>query len=358
MKRSFKILRRSCLALLPGLLVGLAACDEDTSGPLPEYNSGQDIAAIAAAASDLTTLNAALAAAGLTAALQGDGPFTVFAPRDAAFDDLGGDVIAALLEQDNADLLSEVLTFHVVSGIAAAAGDLTDGQMVTTLQGSELTIGVSGGAVTVNGANVVTADIKAINGVIHLIDAVLVPEVDLVDMLILNDEAQTAVAAVSAGDLVSTLRGPGPFTVFAPVDAAFEELGSYTLEALLDPANQALLQKVLTYHVISGDIRAADLTDGAMVATVEGTEVTIDLSDPMMPKVNGANIIATDIVVENGVIHLVDGVLLPELDIIEKATITDGVGTLTAAVVAGDLVTTLQGPGPFTVFAPVDAAFE
>ena len=122
----------------------------------------------------------------------------MFAPRDAAFDDLGGDVIAALLEQDNADLLSEILTFHVVSGIAAAAGDLTDGQMVTTLQGSELTIGVSGGAVTVNGANVVTADIEASNGVIHLIDAVLVPEVDLVDLLILNDETQTAVAAVSA----------------------------------------------------------------------------------------------------------------------------------------------------------------
>ena len=359
MKRSFKILRRSRLALLPGLLVALTACDDDATGPgNPAVGPGQDIAAISAAASDLSTLDAALAAAGLTAALQGDGPFTVFAPRDAAFDDLGGDVIAALLEQDNADLLSEILTFHVVSGIAAAAGDLTDGQMVTTLQGSELTIGVSGGAVTVNGANVVTADIEASNGVIHLIDAVLVPEVDLVDLLILNDETQTAVAAVSAGDLVSTLQGPGPFTVFAPVDAAFEELGNYTLEALLDPDNQELLQEILTYHVISGDIRAADLTDGAMVTTVEGRDLMIDLSDPTMPKVNGANITATDIVVENGVIHLVDGVLLPELDIIEKAIITEGVSTLVDAVVAGDLVETLQGPGPFTVFAPINEAFE
>ena len=359
MKRSFKIRRRSRLALLPGLLVALTACDDDATGPgNPAVGPGQDIAAISAAASDLSTLDAALAAAGLTAALQGDGPFTVFAPRDAAFDDLGGDVIAALLEQDNADLLSEILTFHVVSGIAAAAGDLTDGQMVTTLQGSELTIGVSGGAVTVNGANVVTADIEASNGVIHLIDAVLVPEVDLVDLLILNDETQTAVAAVSAGDLVSTLQGPGPFTVFAPVDAAFEELGNYTLEALLDPDNQELLQEILTYHVISGDIRAADLTDGAMVTTVEGRDLMIDLSDPTMPKVNGANITATDIVVENGVIHLVDGVLLPELDIIEKAIITEGVSTLVDAVVAGDLVETLQGPGPFTVFAPINEAFE
>jgi transforming growth factor-beta-induced protein len=178
-------------------------------------------------------------------------------------------------------------------------------------------------------------------------------------MLILNDEAQTAVAAVSAGDLVSTLRGPGPFTVFAPVDAAFEELGSYTLEALLDPANQALLQKVLTYHVISGDIRAADLTDGAMVATVEGTEVTIDLSDPMMPKVNGANIIATDIVVENGVIHLIDGVLTENLDIVDQAVV-NGFSSLVDLVGTAGLEATLRddnmGAG-YTVFAPTNDAF-
>jgi uncharacterized surface protein with fasciclin (FAS1) repeats len=335
-------------------MLSVAACGEDSIAP---EDLLEDIAAIAASTGEVSTLNAALGAAGLTSDLEGDGPFTVFAPRNAAFDALGADVVAALLEAGNADLLSEILTFHVVAGVAALSTSLTDGQTVTTLQGEDLTISLAGGGVSVNGANVVEADIEASNGVIHIIDAVLVPEVDLVERAILTDGAQTLVAAVIAGDLVTTLQGSGPFTVFAPVNAAFEALGDYTLDALLDPANQALLQEILTYHVIPRDIRAADLTDGAMVTTVEGRDVTIDLSDPTMPMVNGANIIATDVVVSNGVIHLIDGVLLPELDVVEKATITDGVGTLAAAVAAGDLVSTLQGAGPFTVFAPVDAAF-
>lgn len=351
---SFRFRRGARAALSLLFVASIAACDDEMM--LPEQLD--DIAAIAAASGDVSTLNTALGAAGLATALQGDGPFTVFAPNNAAFDALGADVVAALLESGNADFLTRILNFHVVSGVAAMSGDLTDGQMVTTLEGADLTIGVAGGAVTVNGANVVTADIEASNGVIHIIDAVLVPEVNVVEQAILTDGVQTLVAAVVAGDLAGTLSGAGPFTVFAPVNAAFEALGQYTLDQLLDPANQAILQEILTYHVIPGDIRAADLTDGAMVTTVEGRDVTIDLSDATDPKVNGVSITATDVVVSNGVIHLIDGVLLPELDIVEKAIITEGTGTLAAAVAAGDLVGTLTGAGPFTVFAPVDAAFE
>jgi len=356
MKGIKKLLRRSGLAWFPLVVVSMAACGEDSIAP---EDPVEDIAAIAAASGEVSTLNAALGAAGLTAALQGEGPFTVFAPRNAAFDALGSDVVAALLEAGNADLLSQILTFHVVPDVAAMSTDLTDGQTVTTLQGEQLTISLAGGGVSVNGANVVTADIEASNGVIHIIDAVLVPEVDLVDRAILTDGAQTLVAAVVAGDLVSTLRGGGPFTVFAPVNAAFEALGTDRLDVLLDPANQALLQKVLTYHVISDDIRAADLMDGAVVSTVQGSDVTIDLSDPTMPKVNGANIIATDIVVENGVIHLIDGVLTENLDIVDQA-VTNAFETLVDLVGTAGLEATLRddnsGSG-YTVFAPTDEAF-
>lgn len=347
-------LRRGSRAATSLLLAAFAiACDDDPVEPQLD-----DIATIAGSTASVSTLNAAIGAAGLGSALQGDGPFTVFAPNNAAFDALGADVVSALLEAGNVDLLTDVLNFHVVSGAAVMSGDLSDGQTVTTLEGGMLTIGVSGSSVTVNGANVVSADIEASNGVIHIIDAVLVPEVNIVEQAILADGLQTLVAAVVAGDLAGTLSGAGPFTVFAPVNAAFDALPEYTLDALLDPANQAILQEVLTYHVIAGDIRAADLTDGATVTTVEGRDLTIDLSDPAMPMVNGVNITATDIVTSNGVVHLVDGVILPEFDIVETAITTEGTGTLATAVAAGDLVGTLTGPGPFTVFAPVDAAFE
>ena len=307
----------------------MVACGDD-----PIIVELDDIPSIVTATTDVSTLEAALGAAGLVAALEGAGPFTVFAPTNAAFEALGADVVAALLEPANAGLLEEVLQLHVVAGTAAFSGDLTDGQMVTTLQGEDLTIGVAGTSVTVNGANVVNADIEASNGVIHLIDAVLTPAVDIVEKAILTAETQTLATAVVAGDLAGTLSGAGPFTVFAPTNSAFAALDAYTLNALLDPANIAILQEVLTYHVIPGDIRAADLMDGAMVATVEGRELTFDLSG-MTPMVNGTDIIATDIVVENGVIHLIDGVLLPEFDIVEKALITDGTGTLATAVGRG-----------------------
>jgi len=163
---------------------------------------------------------------------------------------------------------------------------------------------------------------------------------------------------VAASGLASTLQGAGPFTVFAPLSSAFAALGTDKLDVLLDPANIGLLQKILTYHVVAGDIRAADLTDGAMVSTVEGSDVTIDLSGAM-PKVNGANIVATDIVVENGVIHLIDGVLTENADLVDVALI-NGFPTLVDLVVTAGLESTLRsdnnGDG-FTVFAPTEAAF-
>lgn len=348
----FPTLRFLRAAVVPALLLATAACDDDPVVPIVT----DDITEIVAATGDVSTLGAALEAAGLISALEADGPFTVFAPRNAAFDALGADVVTALLDPSNEDLLTEILTYHVVPGVAALSEGLTDGQMVTTLQGEDLTIGVSANGVSVNGAAVVTADIEATNGVIHLIDGVLLPELDVVDQAIVTAETQTLVAALDAGALVATLRGPGPFTVLAPNEAAFDALGM-GLDALLDPANQELLQTILTYHVIPGDVRAGDLTDGLMATTVEGSDVTFDLSGST-PMVNGASIIATDIVVGNGVIHLIDGVLTPELDIVEKAIVTDETQTLVAAVAAGDLVETLQGAGPFTVFAPINAAFD
>ena len=343
--------------------LALVACDDD--GTSPEVPG--TIAEIATATAEVSTLATALEAADLTSVLEGDGPFTVFAPRNAAFDALDADVLAALLEAGNVDLLSRVLTFHVVATEAFAA-DLTDGQTLTTVEGGTLEVGVSGSTVTIGGATVVSADVEASNGVIHIIDGVLLPtDTDVYETAVLTAGTTTLASAVLAAELDDDLAGTGPFTVFAPTNAAFAAVDAYTLGALLDAGNVAILERVLGFHVIPGqEILAANLTDGAMVTTLEGGTLTVDLTDPMDPKVNGVSITATDIEVSNGVIHLVDEVILPEFDVVETAVLTEETATLVSAVVAAstngseDLAALLSGTAgsPFTVFAPVNAAFE
>lgn len=336
--------------------MALAACDDETI--VPEQPG--TIAETAAASTDLSTLVTALQAANLVSTLEGDGPFTVFAPLNSAFAALDPAVLEGLLEGGNVDLLSRVLTFHVVAGSAASSTDLFDGQVLTTVEGGTLTVGVNGGGVTIDGASVVTADVEASNGVVHIIDAVLLPQdYDIYETAVLTTGTTTLASAVLAAGLADDLAAAGPFTVFAPDNGAFEALGTFALGALLEAGNISLLQKVLGFHVIPGQaIRAGDLTDGAMVATLQGGDLTVDLSAPSDPRVNGVSITATDIEVENGVIHLVDEVILPELDVVETATITEGFTTLVAALAAADLVSTLSDEmGSFTVFAPTNEAF-
>jgi uncharacterized surface protein with fasciclin (FAS1) repeats len=164
----------------------------------------------------------------------------------------------------------------------------------------------------------------------------------------------TLVAALSEAGLVSTLNGAGPFTVFAPVDDAFADLPDGVVDALLEEGNEAILQKVLTYHVVPGRILAENLMDDQAVTTVEGSELMIDLDGGA--SVNGVAISSTDILATNGIVHLIDGVLTQNLDIPEVATVR-GFDTLVAALGAADLADDLAAVGPFTVFAPTEQAF-
>lgn len=175
-----------------------------------------------------------------------------------------------------------------------------------------------------------------------------------------SSDLSSLAAALDAAGLVPTLEGSGPFTVFAPIDAAFEAVGTDRLDVLLAPENRALLKKVLTYHVVAGEVTSDQLSDGLTAETVEGTEVTFDLSDASNPKVNGASIVEADIQASNGVIHLVDGVLTENLDIVDVATI-EGFSTLVDLVDQQGLTPTLRGDNEgsgYTVFAPTDDAFD
>ncbi|MCO8143595.1 fasciclin domain-containing protein [Rhodovulum tesquicola] len=160
------MLRRTFMAVTAATMLSTPVLADD--------HMAKDIVAIASGSDQFTTLVAAVSAAGLVETLQGEGPFTVFAPTDDAFAALPEGTVASLLEPENRDQLVAILTYHVVPG-KVMSGDLSDGMTATTVQGSDVTIGTEGG-VTVNGANVTAADIEASNGVIHVIDAVILPE--------------------------------------------------------------------------------------------------------------------------------------------------------------------------------------
>ncbi|PKO02424.1 MAG: beta-Ig-H3/fasciclin [Chloroflexi bacterium HGW-Chloroflexi-5] len=256
-----------------------------------------------------TTLVAALQAAGLVETLQGAGPFTVFAPTDEAFAKLPAGTVEDLLKPENKDKLVQILTYHVLSGkvMAADAAQLTSAETVATLP---LTIKNDMGKVMINDATVVLADVTASNGVIHVIDTVLLPPSDIVDTAVADGRFTTLVAAIQAAGLVDTLKGTGPFTVFAPTDDAFAKLAAGTVETLLLPENKDQLVSILTYHVVAGSVMAADVVKLTSADTLNTQSVTIKVEDGKV-YINDAQVIITDILTSNGVIHVIDQVILP-----------------------------------------------
>ena len=305
------------------------------------------------------SLVAALSHADLVTTLQGDGPFTVFAPTDDAFAAAGIDLSTFDTDEEN-ETLVDILTYHVVSGNVMSS-DLTDGMTATALNNDDLTFTVNSDSVLVNDANVVTADVESSNGVIHVIDKVLMPPADLVDIptVATGTGIHTAlVAALSQADLVTTLQGDGPFTVFAPTDDAFTAAG-IDLSTFDTDEENATLVDILTYHVVSGSVLSSDLTDGMTAAALNTDDLTFTVNSDGV-KVNDANVVSADVAASNGIIHVIDKVLMPPADLVDIPTVATGTGihaSLVAALSQAGLVSTLQGDGPFTVFAPTDQAF-
>jgi len=306
---------------------------------------------------NFTTLAAALTAADLVEPLQGKGPFTVFAPTDDAFAALPKGTIDSLLEKRNKGTLSTILTYHVVPGkvLAADAVKLTS---ANSLNGQSFPIVANKRGVTVGGAMVTMTDIECSNGVIHVIDTVMMPSTkNVVETAVAAGNFTTLAAALGAADLVDTLQGEGPFTVFAPTDEAFAALPKGTVESLLLPENLGMLTDILTFHVTAGRLPASNVVRQSSLTTVNGQRVSIEVSDRGV-RIGGAMVSATDIQCTNGTIHVLDAVMLPSTsNIVETAVEAGTFQTLAAALGAGGLVEVLQGPGPFTVFAPTDDAF-
>lgn len=311
-----------------------------------------DIVDVAVAAGDFTILVGALQATGLNLALMADGPFTVFAPTDEAFEALPEGLLESLTPEE----LTDILLYHVVSGRYLST-DLSDGMTLETLLGLDLTISVNGG-VMVNDANVIAADVCARNGVIHVIDEVLLPPEmaeTIPEVLATRDEFSILLGALEATGLDDALMAEGPFTLFAPTNEAFEALP----EGLVESLTPEQLTDILLYHVVAGLYLSTDLEDDMMLETLLGPDLTVSINGGVM--VDGAMVIEPDIMASNGVIHAIDSVLIPPEMMFTIPQVLMGMPEFSILLgLLGDteLDEALMAEGPFTLFAPTNEAFE
>ena len=357
------------------LATTLIACSNDDDN----NNSGTDsnIVEVAKANGSFTTLVAALEASGLDAVLADETQdFTVFAPTDAAFAVLLSDLGISAAELLASPNLSDILLYHVVSGaeINSTAAIAAAGTTVTTANGDDIGVKLQGMDLFINASRVETPDVDANNGVIHVIDAVLVPTEDdpssgtIAAVATANGSFTTLLTALATTGLDATLAdASGKFTVFAPTDAAFTAFlakkGINAADLLADPN----LSDILLYHVISGaEVNAAAATAiaGNTVEMGNGDNMALSLSNTdLFANLSGISLPNVD--ASNGIIHAIDTVLLPPA---EAATPTETIyqiasgnadfSTLVAALDATGLDNTLNTAGDFTVFAPTNAAFD
>jgi transforming growth factor-beta-induced protein len=348
----------------------------------------KDIVDTAAAAGQFNTLIAAVKAAGLEGALRNKAAkLTVFAPTDAAFAKLGDAKINALLK--DIPTLTKILTYHVLPSAVSAADVKSLGKgEVTTLSGEKLTFEVKNGKIILNGnVEVIITDIKASNGIIHVIDTVLTPpslvpapttvpaaEKDILDTARAAGSFNTLLAALDAAHLTETIRNTKNITVFAPTDAAFAKLGDAKIKALL--ADPKTLGKILTYHVAGQQLTAAQLSALTSVDTLAGEKIAVNIAFGPIALNITTKVTTADIKAKNGTIHVIDTVLTPPSlgpnqppttvpattlpatkDIVDTAIANGSFNTLVAAVQAAGLEQTLRTTKNITVFAPTDAAF-
>jgi transforming growth factor-beta-induced protein len=337
----------------------------------------KSIVELAIATPELSTLVAVLtmpAYAGVLEALSGPGPFTVFAPTDAAFAKAGVDV-------SDVAAVTAVLKYHVLGGSAPTSA-MGPAQSAQTLQGESMIIMMSAEGVTINGnSKVVIADVMASNGVVHVVDSVLKPPslMTIVDLALVTpslSSLKTVLTLPEYAPVLAALSGAGPFTVFAPTDAAFAKAG-------VDVYDVPTVTAVLQYHVLSGAITSSALATSQSVPTLQGEAVSITKTPAGVFVNGGAKVLLADAKAANGIVHVVDTLLVPpsllasaaaakvapapatvavetQKSIVELAVATPELSTLvyvlTQPAYAG-VLEALSGPGPFTVFAPTDAAF-
>jgi transforming growth factor-beta-induced protein len=304
---------RTTLALLVVAALAAAAIGASASASTASRSEGdKNIVQTALGAGQFNTLASLLTKAGLVDTLSTSGPFTVFAPTDAAFAKVPKATLDALAE--NPAQLKSVLLYHVVPGTVTAA-DVVKLTSAKTLEGRSVAIKVVDGSVYVDQAKVTTPDVAASNGVIHVVDSVLIPKAapaapakNIVQTAVAAGQFKTLASLLTKAGLAGTLQGKGPFTVFAPTDAAFAKVPKATLAAL--GKNKAKLRAVLLYHVVKGKVMAAQAMKLRSVKTLNGKPLAIRVGGGKV-LVGRATVAKADVMASNGIIHVINKVLIP-----------------------------------------------
>jgi len=303
--------------ILFAIMFLFAACSKDEENNVEPQNQGptNSIVEIASSDDNFSILVDALVKADLVTALQGDGPFTVFAPTNSAFESLFQTLGVNGIDDLSAAALTPILLYHVV-GAKAMSTDLSTGYYETlsnsTPDGKGMVIYAAiGNEVSINSsANVTTADLEATNGVIHVIDQVILPPT-VVDIAIQNPNFSILVEAVVKAGLVDALSGAGPFTVFAPTNDAFEAAFAALGISGLDDLTAEALTPILLYHVVPDNVLASEVSSGMVPTLNTESNISISVSSEGVVLDNTAKVIATDAQGSNGVVHAIDNVILP-----------------------------------------------
>jgi uncharacterized surface protein with fasciclin (FAS1) repeats len=322
---------------------------------------GNGIFDIISNTSTLSILEQAIISAGLVPVFEGNGPITVFAPTNNAFNNLPPQVLADLIA-DPTGALAQLLLYHVANG-EILTSEMVPGLNILTLQGETVSVSFSGQSIFINNARIIIEDIIADNGVIHILNAVLIPPPpgNTIYDIIENSSQHTILEfVINSAGLKNQLSGNAPLTFFAPTDAAFDALPAGFITDLLDDPTGELLQ-ILLYHTLNGTRLTGNMSTGQNIVTLNGASVTITIND-FGVFVNDALITVANIMADNGVVHVIDAVLMipppapvTTLDLIVASPLHT---TFEALIIAAGLTQQLSGPNQRTVFAPTDAAFS
>lgn len=315
----------------------------------------------------LSTFLRAIGAAGLTSTWTSDGPYTVFAPSNTAFTNLGLGIASSLLLQANQAKLKQVLQFHAVQGRQLTTS-MTAGQQIRTMEGGSFALSQVSPDVMINGGVQVTSrDVYATNGLLQCVDTVLIPPnfvyPDKTMLTLIRDSPHlsTLFTAITAADLAITLGGDAVYTIFAPTDAAFKALGIGVDTSLLLPANKDKLVQLLRYHMLPGTKPSDQFALNQPIKTLEKNTITVSRRSPL--RVNDATADTADVPATNGMIHIINRVLLPpqfefpDKDVMQLARTDHQMTEFQKFVIAAGMEQDLKATGPFTVFAPINEAF-
>lgn len=310
MKTSFSKLSFALLAI-SSLMVFSSCSKDDNDEPM---DTATNIVEVASSDARFSILVEAVTKANLASALQGDGPFTVFAPTNDAFNALFAQLGVSGIADLDAATLTPILLNHVVSGQVKAA-DVATGYASTLNTnapgGNSVKIFLNKGSdVMVEGSKVIIPDIMASNGVIHAIDKVILPS-SVVGHAINNSNFSILVEAVVKANLVEALSAAGPFTVFAPTNDAFNKLFNTLGVSGISALTAEQLTPILLYHVVSGNVTSSQVSTGSVPTLNDGSNLNLMVSDMGVTINTDVNVVATDVQGSNGIIHVIDAVLLP-----------------------------------------------